>query len=320
MIGIAGVAGAWPLAAAAQAQKRRVAVLRSANRYDPEDQSVLAAFMQQLESLGWHDGDNLTVDLLWARGDPGELRANAAQLVEKNPDVIFANAAAARAALDATHERPIVFVNINDPVGLGLVQDLAHPGGNITGFYNYDYGMVGKWLETLKEIAPSVTRVAVLGSRDIPSYDGWVAAAQDFAGSFGVEIVAPALQAPADFEPALEQIGHQPGTGLLILPGSLINRQRDVIIDAAKRLRLPAVYPLTTYSTAGGLLSYGIDVADIYRRAATYVDRVLRGANPGELPVQGPTKFELVINLTAARELGLEVPQQLRLLADQLIK
>lgn len=323
ILGIAGAAGAWPLVARAQKQPagvRRVAVLRSASRNDPEEQAVVAIFKQELEKLGWRDADNMVIDILWARGDPAQLRDDAAQLIAKNPDVIFTNAAAARAALDETHDRPIVFVNINDPVGLGLVQDLSHPGGNITGFYNYDFDMAGKWLESLKEIAPSVRRVAIVGSNDIPSYEGWLQAAQDFSRSFGVEIVAPPLRLPADFDPALDQLGQTPGTGLMVLPDSLVSRQRDVIIGAAKRWRLPAVYPHVTYSKAGGLLAYGIDVADIYRRAATYVDRVLKGANPGELPVQGPTKFELVINLTTARELGLEVPQRLRLLADQLIK
>jgi putative ABC transport system substrate-binding protein len=320
ILGVACVAGAWPFAAAAQTlpdRIRRVAVLRYADRSDPEDQELLAAFMQQLKSLGWIDGGNVVIETLWARG-PDELRSNTAQLITRTPDVIVAAAAAVRPALDATRDTPIVFVNINDPVGLGLVPDLAHPGGNITGFYNYDFGMAGKWLETLKEIAPGVSRVALVGNRDIPSYDGWVRAAQDSAASFGVEIVAPALRAVADIEPLLDQLSHTP-SGLLILPDSFVSLHRNAIIAAAKRFRLPAIYPRPFYSKAGGLLSYGIDLADIYRRAATYADRILKGANPGELPVQGPTKFELVINLATARELGLPVPQRLRLLADQLI-
>ena len=323
ILGIASAAGALPFAAVAQRQPermRRVAVLLYANQSDPEEQALLAAFMGELERLGWRNADNVEVEILWARGDLDRLRSNAAQLIGRAPDVIVAGSAAARAALDETNEKPIIFVNVTDPIGLGLVSDLAHPGGNITGFYNYDFAMAGKWLEVLKEIAPSVSRVSVLGSRQIPSYDDWVRAAQDFAGPAGIEIDVGAVQTAAEIDEVLDAAGRKTDTGILVLPGSFISLHRDVIIAAARRLRLPAIYPRPAYSQAGGLLSYGIDVSDIYRRAATYVDRILKGAKPGELPVQSPTKFELVINLTTARELGLEVPQRLRLLADQLIK
>jgi putative tryptophan/tyrosine transport system substrate-binding protein len=312
----------WPFSARGQSHPnptRRVAVLRYADKSDLEDQEVVAAFIQQLERLGWRDGQNFDLKILWAR-DRDELRSNVAQLIVWSPDVIVAAAPAARAALDETQQTPIVFVNANDPIGLGLVTDLAHPGGNITGFYNYDFGMAGKWLETLREIAPGVKRVVVLGSENIPSHDGWVEAAQEFSRLQGIEIVAPTIKEVADLDRALQEAGRAPGTGVLVLAGSFVSLHKDTIIAAAKRFRLPAIYPRPFYSKAGGLLSYGIDIADIYRRAAAYADRILKGANPGELPVPGPTKFELVINLTTARELGLEVPQRLRLLADQLIK
>jgi putative ABC transport system substrate-binding protein len=322
VLGAAGAACAWSVAAFAQTPRdrgRRVAVLRQANNSDPEEQRLVAAFVGQLEKLGWHDGDNLRLEILWAR-NAGELRQHAETLVAGSPDVIVVNAAAARAALDATRQKPIVFVNINDPIGLGLVDDLAHPGGNITGFYNYDFGMVGKWIETLKEIAPSVSHVALLGSPDVPSYDGWVRAAEEFTRPFGMEIAAPTVRVTEDFERAFAELAQAPGKGAVVLPDSLVSRQRDVIIRSARQFRVPTIYPHTAYAKAGGLLAYGIEVTDIYRRGAAYVDRILKGANPGDLPVQGPSKFELVINLATARELGLEVPQQLRLLADEMIK
>ena len=319
---VGGVA-AWPLAARAQQseRKRRVGVLMGLAADDAEAQDRIAAFEQGLQQSGWTNGRNLQIDYRRGAGDTDSTRRYADELVALAPDVILATGSPVTAALlQATRSVPIVFVQVPDPVANGFVASLAQPGGNATGFTIYEYGISGKWLELLKEIAPRVTRAGVLRDPAIVSGIGQLAAIQGVAPAFGVELRPIGVSDVGEIERAVTAFARSPNGGLIVIATPLAIVHRELIITLAARHRLPAVYPLRFFVTSGGLISYGPDTIDPYRRAASYVDRILKGEKPAELPVQAPTKYELVINLKTAKSLGLEIPATLIARADEVIE
>jgi putative ABC transport system substrate-binding protein len=323
-ITLLGGAAAWPLAAHAQQPggMRRIGVLMASAADDLESQARMAAFHQGLAQLGWSDGRNVRIDIRWATTSADDLRRHAAELAALAPDVLVAATGTATAAplLQATRTVPIVFVTVIDPVGAGFVASLARPGGNATGFTMLEYGMSGKWLELLKQIAPRVTRAAVLRDPAIASGIGQFGAIQAVAPSLGVELSPVDVRDASEIERAVTSFARSGNGGLIGTPSPLATRHRDLIITLAARHRLPAVYAWRYFVTAGGLISYGPDSIDQYRRAAGYVDRILKGEKPADLPVQAPTRYELIINLKAAKALGLEVPATLLARADEVIE
>jgi len=316
-------AAAWPLRASAQnpERMRRIGVLSNLAADDPEAQARNAAFLQALAQLGWTDGRSVRIDFRWGAADAERNRRHASELVALAPDVILVTGSPALEPLQrATRNIPIVFLQVTDPVGAGLVASLAHPGGNITGFTNYDYGMTAKWVELLKEIAPRVTRALV--PRDINATGiGQFAAIAAVGPLLGLELRPADVRDIGELERAIAEFAQgSKGDRGLIVPGSgwiIVHRQQ--IVALAARHRLPAVYPLRFFVADGGLIAYGADTIDPYRRAAGYVDRILKGENPADLPVQAPTKYELVINLKTAKALGLEIPTSLLARADEVI-
>jgi putative ABC transport system substrate-binding protein len=320
---LGGAAAAWPVAARAQQPERmrRVGVLMNFPADDPEAPARLTAFAQGLQQLGWTDGRNLRIDYRWGAADADRGRRFAVELVALAPDVMLASAFPATAALkQTTHTVPIVFVNVVDPVGAGLVDSLAQPGGNVTGFALYEYGISAKWLELLKEIAPGVKRAAVLRNAAEASGIGQYAVILAAAPSVDVEVRPIGVEEPDQIERAVTAFARASNSGLIVTGGTLTAVHRKLIIALAARHRLPAVYPLRYFPADGGLISYGPDTVDPYRHAAAYVDRVLRGEKPADLPVQAPTKYELVINRRTAKALGLEVPPSLLARADEVIE
>ena len=318
-----GGAVAWPLMARAQQPERmrRIGVLMPLAADDPEAQGRIAAFVQGLQQLGWTDGGNVRIDTRWAPGNADDTRKRTAELVALAPNVILATGSAVVAALQqATRIVPIVFVQIADPVGSGLIESLARPGGNATGFTLFEYGLSGKWLELLKEIEPRVTRAAVLRDTSIPGGTGQLGAIQSVAQSFGVELRPIGVSDVGEIERAIAAFARSPNGGLIVTASVVANVHRDLLTTLAARHRLPAVYSDRVFVTGGGLISYGPDRVDQYRRAAAYVDRILKGEKPADLPVQAPTKYELVINLKTAKALGLEVPHSLLARADEVIE
>jgi putative ABC transport system substrate-binding protein len=314
-----GSAVAWPLAARAQqsGQMRRIGVLMPFAK-DKDGQARIAAFVQGLQKLGWTEGRNLQIEYRW---DTGDLHQAAAELVALSPDVIFANATQAVAALQqATRSVPIVFANVADPVSGGFVASLAKPGGNITGFTNFDYGMGAKWVELLKEIAPNVTHVGVIRDPTVTVSIGQLAAVQTAARSFGLEVSPLGGRDARDIEQTVTEFAGGSNRGLIAVATPLMSNNRDLIISLAARHRLPAIYPFRFWVTDGGLISYGNDSVDPNRQAAGYVDRILKGEKPADLPVQSATKYELVINLKTAKALGLTVPHSLLSRADEIIE
>jgi putative ABC transport system substrate-binding protein len=319
---LGSTAAAWPLAARAQQPERmrRVGVLANLLENDPEAVARLSALRRSLRELGWVEGRNLQIDARWGV-DNDRIRKNAAELIALAPDVILANAPPSVMALQqATRTLPIVFVNMTDPVGMGIVQSLARPGGNATGFTAAEFGLSAKWLELLKEIAPGVRRVAVLRELSNPSALPQFAAIQAVASSFDVELSPLNARDPGEIERDVGSFARPGNGGLIVTRTSEPIAQRDAIIKTASRHRLPAVYPLRFFVTVGGLISYGPDTVDQYRHAATYVDRILKGEKPADLPVQQPTKYELVINLKTAKSLDLTVPPMLLARADEVIE
>ena len=323
LVALGGAAATWPLAARAQQgeRMRRIGVLQSLAADDAEGQARLAAFAQGLQQSGWIIGRNVRIDTRWAAGDAERIRRYAAELVALTPDVILVvGAPATGSLLQATGAVPIVFVNVPDPVGAGFVETLARPGGNATGFMNFEYGISGKWLELLKEIAPGVTRVAVLRDSALAAGSGQLGAIQSVAPSFKVELRPIDVRDVGEIERALAAFARASNGGLIVTGSSLAVVHRDLIVTLAARHKLPAVYFQRVYVTDGGLISYGPDFIDQYRRAAGYIDRILKGEKPADLPVQAPTKYELVINLNTARALGLTVPPTLLARADEVIE
>jgi putative tryptophan/tyrosine transport system substrate-binding protein len=317
---LGGAACAWPITARAQQPERvrRIGVLMS--RDDPEGQARIAAFLDSLEQLGWTDGRNVRIDIRWPAGFGADrVRQDASELVAAVPDVILATGNTGTAPLQQlTRTVPIVFVVTADPVSNGFVASMARPGGNTTGFSFIDHPIAGKWLELLKQIAPGVTRVAVL--REIPIGLGQLGAIQAVAPSFGVELFPINVSSPDQIERAVSEFARGSNAGLIVTAGAVVIVHRKLFIALAARHRLPTVYWNRMYVADGGLISYGPDSIDQYRRAAAYVDRILKGEKPADLPVQAPTRYDLAINLKTARALGLEVPPTLLAIANEVIE
>ena len=312
-----------PLALRAQPadRVRRIGVLMLLAAEDSVAQTRIGAFQQALREFGWIDGQNLRIDYRWSVGNADQVRIDAAQLAAMAPDVLLATGSPPVAALQqTTRTLPIVFVLVSDPVGAGFVEGLARPGGNATGFTNFEYGISAKWLELLKQIAPDVTRVAVLRDPAIAAGAGQLGAVQSVAPAFGVELTPIGVRDPGDIERAVAAFARAPNGGLILTASALAPVHRDLVIMLAARHKLPAVYYERYFVAGGGLISYGPDQLDQYRRAAAYVDRIFRGEKPADLPVQAPTKYELVINLTTVRALGLTVPQVLLARANEIIE
>ncbi|MFL5038308.1 MAG: ABC transporter substrate-binding protein [Xanthobacteraceae bacterium] len=322
LLGGAAAVG-WPRAARAQQGERvrRIGALIPRAVNDPESVARIAAFAQVLQQLGWAEGRNLRIDTVWAGGSVEAIRKHAAELVADAPDVILAHGGTTVGPLlIMTSALPIVFVSVTDPVGAGFVENLARPGGNATGFTLLEFSLSGKWLELLKEIAPGASRVAVLRDTSNPSQTAQYGAIQAVAPSLKVEVTPVNMRDASEIERAVASIARAPDGGLIVTAGAAAVRHRDLIVTLAARHKLPAVYWERFFAAAGGLISYGADVADQYRRAANYVDRILRGEKPAALPVQAPTKYELVINLKTAKALGLEIPPTLLARADEVIE
>jgi ABC-type uncharacterized transport system substrate-binding protein len=320
---LGGAAAAWPIAARAQQSggEKRIGVLLGIAEDDPEAKARITAFLQGLNTGGWKEGHNVRIEYRFAAGSVDRVEDYAAELVQMAPDLIFANSAPAVAALRAqTRTIPIVFAQVADPVHAGLVASLARPGGNITGFTQFEPSIGGKWVETLKEIAPSITRLAVLGNSRNPIWPKLLAASESVAPTLSVELTVLSVADAFGIEQSIETFAREPKGGLVVFTDIVNTVNRDLIIGLAGRYRLPAIYPYRFWASTGGLASYGIDNLDIYRRAASYVDRIFKGADPAELPVQTPTRFELVINLKTAKALGLDVPPTLLARADEVIE
>jgi putative ABC transport system substrate-binding protein len=322
-ITLLGAAAAWPLAARAQQgeRMRRIGVLMNLAADDAEGQARLAAFLRGLQQLGWIEGRNAHLDIRWGAGDAERFRRYAAELVALAPDLILAASGSTMPPLlHATRTVPIVFVQVADPVGNGFVASLARPGGNATGFTNIDFSMSAKWLELLKQIAPGATRAAVLRDSTEPTGIGQWGALQSVAPSFTLELTPVGVSDPGEIERAIAGFAKLPNGALIVTASAPTAVHRDLIITLATRHRLPAVYAYKYFITSGGLISYGPDTIDPYRRAAGYIDRILKGEKPADLPVQAPTKYELVINLKTAKALGLEIPDGLLARADEVIE
>src|SRR4029077_7336195 len=315
-------AAAWPLAAHAQQPDRirRIGAFAGIEE-DAEGQARFAAFLQGLRQLGWTDGRNVRIDYRWGGGNADNIRKQAAELAALEPDVILAaGAAVAGPLLQATRTVPVVFVIVPDPVGAGFVDSLASPGGNATGFESFEYGIGGKWLQLLKEIAPRLTRIAVFRDASINAGIGQWGAIQTAAPSFGLEVTPINLRDANEIERAVTAFARQGNGGLIVTSSGLSIAHRDLIIAQAARHKLPTVYYAGSFVKRGGLISYGPDRVEQFERAATYVDRILKGEKPADLPVQSPTKYELVINLKTAKALGLEIPPTLLARADEVIE
>jgi putative tryptophan/tyrosine transport system substrate-binding protein len=316
-------AAAWPITARAQepGPMRRIGVLVNRAAGDPDGQARLAEFQGALQQLGWSDGRNARIDTRWGGNDLDRERKYAAELVALAPDIILASGTVSVVALrHVTRTVPIVFAGVADPVGAGLVDSLARPGGNVTGFMNFEYNLSGKWLELLKQIAPQVTRAAVLRNSETPAGIGQFSAIQAVAPSLGVEVSPIGVHDIGEIERAVATFARSTNGGLVVTASVLSSVPRDLIIRLAAAYKLPAVYPYRPMVTGGGLISYGPDLIDQFRQAAGYVDRILKGEKPADLPVQAPTKYKLVINLKTAKVMGLAVPETLLARADEVIE
>jgi putative ABC transport system substrate-binding protein len=318
-----GSAAAWPLAARAQQgdRVRRIGVLSGGNENDPELKPRRSAFTQALAELGWIDGRNVRMDLRWGGGDINRIRALARELVGLQPDIIVTGGTPATAALSRqTGTIPIVFAGVGDPVASGVVPRLDRPSGNITGFANWEASMGGKWLELLSEVAPGLKRTTIMFNPDTVPASAQIPSLETTARSLKLVPSIARVHSDLEIEAAMTALGGEPRGGLVVMPDTFMNARRGPIISAAARNNLPAVYELSAFAREGGLLSYGADRVDIWRRAASYVDRILRGAKPGDLPVQFPVKYLMVVNLKTAKALGLTVPQSILLRADEVIE
>jgi ABC-type uncharacterized transport system substrate-binding protein len=317
---LGAAAGAWPLVGRAQQadRTRRIGVLLGSTAPDRPD---VAAFLQALQQLGWSEGRNLRIEYRWGRGNAADTRKYAQELVALAPDVLVVSGASSLTPLlQVTRTLPIVFTSVADPVGAGFVASLSRPGGNATGFIQFEYSLSGKWLELLKQVAPGVTRAAVLRDPVQTAGVGQFAVIQSVASSVGIEVIPVNVHDPDDIEHSVAAFARTPNGGLVVTASALTLVHLDRIVALAVRLRLPAVYPRRLYVESGGLMSYGFDVVDQFRRAAGYVDRILKGEKPADLPVQAPTRYELVINLKTAKALGLEIPPTVLARADEVIE
>jgi putative ABC transport system substrate-binding protein len=320
---IGGTVAAWPIAARAQQGERvrRIGGLMPGVAEDPENQKRIAAFQQGLHELGWTDGRNMRIDYRWGEGNADRIRSSAAELVAGAPDVILATASSAVGALlQATRTIPIVFVTVTDPVGAGDVDSLARPGGNVTGFLLFEFGLAGKWLELLKQIAPAVTRAAVIRDPKISGGIGQWAVIQAMAPATGVELSLVNIRDAGQIELDIAAFARLSNGGLIVTATPLVSQHRELIIRLAADHMLPAVYFERYFVARGGLISYGPNMVDQYRRAAGYIDRILKGEKPANLPVQAPTKYELAVNLKTAKALGIDVPSTLLARADEVIE
>jgi putative ABC transport system substrate-binding protein len=323
---IAGLgAVAWPVVARAQQPERvrRIGVLVPANENDPEAKALLSWFTQGLAKLGWTEGRNVLMDVRWAAGSIEQMQALAKELVDLQPEIIFANATPVTAALQReTRTIPIVFTGVSDPVGSGFIAKVPRPGGNLTGFIDLEASMGGKWLELLTEVAPNVKRVAIMFNPDTAPGSGsyYLPSFEAAARSLKVESIVAPVHSDAEIETFMTSLGREPGGGLVVMTDAFMPVHRAPVILLASRNNVPTVYPQSVFVRDGGLLSYGPNRADLFRRSASYVDRILRGATPAELPVQLPTKFEMAVNAKTAKSLGLTVPQSILLRADELIE
>jgi putative ABC transport system substrate-binding protein len=317
---LGGAAAAWPLAARAQQRVRRVGVVMAYTESDSNGQMQFAAFREHLQRLGWTEGSNLQIDVRFGAGDPVRIREFAKELLNLGPDLMVSNSNLVTTILQSeVRTLPLVFVSVSDPIGSGFVADLARPGGNVTGFANFQASMGGKWLEKLFEIAPRLDRVGLVYHPEPPNF-GYLKSAEAASPSLKVKLDGLPVRSRADIEQALEIFGREPRGGLIVAPNFVTFANSSLIVALAERYRLPAIYPFAYYAKEGGLISYGFDAADQFRQGAVYVDKILRGAKPPDLPVQHPTKFEIVINFRTAKLLGLEVPMQLQQLADEVIE
>ena len=320
---IVGSAATWPLAALAQQGEhmRRIGVLINGSENDPEMQASLIALKQELERLNWLDGGNARFDIRFTEGNLDKMRGLTKEMVAMQPDVICVHTTAlVEVAQKQTSTIPIVFVAVSDPVGSGFVASLARPGGNLTGLLLYEDSIVGKWLGMLKEIAPQIKRVAFIGNPKASAYYYFLRTAQQVARSFAIELVPSPVDTATDIEGVIRSFADTPNGGLFFPPNFASNAHRDLIIGLAARYRLPAVYGFRFFPLEGGLMSYGTEQVDVFRQAAPYVDRILRGAKPAELPVEAPTAYKTVVNLKTAKALGLDVPPSLLVRADEVIE
>src|SRR5215469_341381 len=320
---IGGATGAWPLIARAQqsATPRRIGVLMSVAADDPRTKEQLAGLRDALARLGWVEGTTIHCDYRYAGGDPNQFSVLAKELIALHPEVIFAQSTPVTAALQReTRTIPIVFVEVSDPIGSGFIASLAHPGGNLTGIIQYETGIAGKWLAMLKEIAPNLARAALLANPKGTAYEYFLRNATAAASSLGIEIISSPVGNVADIEQSISSLAQQDNGGLLCPPETFITAHRDLVIALAAKHRLPAVYAWRYFVTDGGLMSYGIDLVDVYQQSASYIDRILRGANPADLPVQSPTRYETALNLKTAKALGFSVPASLLVRADEVIE
>jgi putative ABC transport system substrate-binding protein len=300
---------------------RRISMLGSLAEDDPEMKARLTAFRQELEKLGWSEGRNVSIDYRVAPGGTGQEQARAKELVALQPDVIVANNTPGTAALQReSREIPIVFVNVSDPIGSGFIASLARPGGKITGLMLFEASATGKWLAMLKEIAPNLTRAAFLANPKTTPYDYFLRAAEAVASSLAITVVPIPIETAVDIERSIEPFARVPDGGLIVLPDTTTLLHRDLFVALAAQHRLPAVYAFRSIVVAGGLMSYSVDFVNLLRQAASYVDRILRGAKPSDLPVQAPTKYQTVVNLKTAKTLGLNVPPSLLVRADEVIE
>jgi putative ABC transport system substrate-binding protein len=318
---LGGGAAVWPLAASAQqpGRVRRIGVVMAYAESDPNGQLQVAAFRQQLQKLGWIEGNNVQIDLRYA-ADPAQVRPLAVELLGLGPDLMVANSNFVTATLQSeVRGTPLVFVSVSDPIGSGFVKELARPGGNITGFANFQASMGGKWLEKLLEIAPRVKRVGLMLHPEPPNF-GYLKSAEAAARALKIELSGLEVKSGNDIERAFAAVAGTSNSAMIVVPNVVAFANSNLIVALAARYQLPAIYPFAYYAKEGGLISYGFDAIDQFRQGAVYVDKILRGAKPADLPVQHPTKFEIVVNLKTANALGLEVPLQLQQLADEVIE
>ena len=321
LVGAAAAARPFPASAQQADRVRRVGVLTSFAENDPVNQARVAAFQQTIERLGWSEGRNIRTEYRFAAGQYDQFQRLAKDMVALQPDVILAQTTPIATALQReTRTIPIVFVYVSDPVGAGLITSLARPGGNFTGMLLYEQGIAGKWLEMLKEIAPRLARAAILGNPKSGPYSYFLRYLQAAAPGLAIELVPSPVASAADIERTVESFAREPNGGLLLPPDQTTISQRDLIVALAARHRLPAVYAIRTFVASGGLIYYGVDEIDAIRQASIYVDRILRGAKPADLPVQAPVKYETVLNLRTAKALGLDVPPTLLVRADEVIE